>query len=365
MTASSDPAGASSDPAPDEPDGGARTAALPRAVVVLVGLAATVLAVTGMRSIAGIIAPAFLALTLVITVHPLQTWMIRRRLPVWFATLTSLVLLYVLLIGLVAAVGVSVARLATQLPTYSEQFEEFSASVEAWLAGLGVGGDQIQQALERIDLGSVFGVVQAFLSGLLDATSNFVFLLTVMFFLVMDSARMPTRLALAAGSRPDLVGALASFARGIRRYWLVSTVFGLIVAALDVVALYWLGIPLALLWGLLSFITNYIPNIGFVLGLIPPALLGLVEGGISTMIAVIAVYCVVNFVIQTIIQPKFTADAVGLNVTVTFLSLVFWTWVLGALGALLALPMSLFIKALLVDADPRARWVNALISNRP
>jgi predicted PurR-regulated permease PerM len=116
------------------------------------------------------------------------------------------------------------------------------------------------------------------------------------------------------------------------------------------------------LWGLLSFITNYIPNIGFIVGLIPPALLALLEGGVPQMTTVIVLYCVVNFIIQSVIQPKIVGDAVGLSATMSFLSLVFWTWALGPLGALLAIPLSLLSKGLLVDIDPATHWMNPLIS---
>ena len=81
------------------------------------------------------------------------------------------------------------------------------------------------------------------------------------------------------------------------------------------------------------------------------------------MFAVIAVYCVLNFIIQSVIQPRFVGDAVGLSTTLTFLSLVVWAWVLGPLGALLAVPLTLLVKALLVDADPRSRWLVPLLSN--
>jgi AI-2 transport protein TqsA len=92
----------------------------------------------------------------------------------------------------------------------------------------------------------------------------------LLFFLILDSSSFPRRLAAAAAQRPQLVEALASFAGATRQYMIVSTVFGLIVALVDVAALYWLDVPLPWLWGLLSFITNYIPNVGFVLGLVPP-----------------------------------------------------------------------------------------------
>ena len=113
---------------------------------------------------------------------------------------------------------------------------------------------------------------------------------------------------------------------------MVSTVFGLLVSLVDVAALYWLDVPLPWLWGLLAFITNYIPNIGFVLGLIPPALLALLEGGVRQAVLVIVAYSVINLVIQSLIQPKVVGDTVGLSITVTFLSLVFWTFVIGPWG---------------------------------
>ncbi|NHB85775.1 AI-2E family transporter [Tessaracoccus sp. HDW20] len=114
---------------------------------------------------------------------------------------------------------------------------------------------------------------------------------------------------------------------------------------------------------MLTFITNYIPNIGFVIGLVPPALLALVEKGPGAALTVVVAFSLVNFVLQSLIQPKFTGDAVGITPTVSFISLLVWAWVFGALGALIALPATLTVKALLIDPDPRTRWLNAFISN--
>jgi AI-2 transport protein TqsA len=175
----------------------------------------------------------------------------------------------------------------------------------------------------------------------------------------------PIKLEAMHGVHGRFAEAMAAFAVGTRRYIVVSTVFGLIVALLDVGLLYLLGIPLPWLWGMLAFITNYIPNIGFVIGLIPPVLLGLLENGWSGALAVIVGYCVLNVLIQSVIQPRFVGQAVGLSTSLTFLSLVFWAWVFGPLGALLAIPFSLFTKALLIDADPRSRWLLPLLSGGP
>ncbi len=133
-------------------------------------------------------------------------------------------------------------------------------------------------------------------------------------------------------------------------------------AVIDTIELQLMGVPGAFVWGVLAFITNFIPNIGFIIGLVPPALLALLEGGVWKMLAVIVVYCAINFVIQSVIQPKYQADALNLGVSLTFLSLVFWTFVLGPLGALLALPMTMLVRALFVDADPTVKWVGPLLS---
>jgi AI-2 transport protein TqsA len=119
---------------------------------------------------------------------------------------------------------------------------------------------------------------------------------------------------------------------------------------------------------MLAFITNYIPNIGFVIGVVPPAILGLLEGGPAGLLSVLIGYSAINVVIQSFIQPKFVGDAVGLSTSMTFISLVFWAWVFGALGALLAIPLSLLTKALLVDVDPESAWLRPLLaggSSRP
>jgi predicted PurR-regulated permease PerM len=338
------------------------TMGLPRGLIVLLGLAGAVVAVAGLRVFAEILAPVFLALMLTVTASPLSTWLIRRGTPAWLAAAALIVTVYVVLLALGAALAVSVARLVALMPEYQSQLADLRDSASSALAALGVDAANAGDIASVIEPGAVADVLQALLGGLLATVSNAFFLLAVLLFLCLDAVSFPARLRTVAGQRAEVVGALRSFAGGTRRYLLVSTVFGLIVAVIDTLMLWALGIPLPWLWGLLSFITNYIPNIGFVIGLVPPALLGLLEGGVPLMMMVILLYCLVNFVIQSVIQPKIVGDAVGLSATASFLSLVFWTWVLGPLGALLAIPLSLLTKGLLVDIDPRTRWIDSLIS---
>jgi len=336
--------------------------ALPRGLLILLGFAAAVITVAGLKSISGLVAPAFLALVLTIGVHPLRGWLVRHGFPGWAATVVMILTVYAILIALALSLVVSIARFATLLPSYQQDMANLISEATAWLQSVGVGKQQINAVTQAFDPSRLVGVATGFLSGLLSVLSNLFFIVTLLLFLALDAAWFPRRLGAAESSRGGLVAALASFAHGTRRYLVVSTVFGLIVAVLDVGLLYMLSIPVPLVWGLLAFITNYIPNIGFVVGLVPPAILGLLEGGIPGALGVIIGYSVLNVIIQSVIQPKVVGDAVGLSTSLTFLSLVFWAWVLGALGALLAIPLSLLTKALLVDVDPDARWLLPLLS---
>jgi AI-2 transport protein TqsA len=337
-----------------------RDGRLPRGTIVLLTAAGAVLVIAGLHEIADIIAPVFLALVLTVAVHPMDGMLRRWGAKPWAALLLTLVTIYLILIGLAAAAAFSLARLATELPQYKGRGQELIDNVSQTLSNLGIGSQQINAALGNIDIDKVVSELLDVLDGLLAVTGSLVLVVTVLFFMALDAVGFTARLR--SVGRAGLAPALSGFASGTRRYLVVSTVFGLIVAVLDTIALTLIGVPLPVVWGLFSFITNYVPNIGFVIGLIPPALLGLLDGGPWTMLAVIAVYCVINVIIQSVIQPKVVGDVVGLTATLSFVSLIFWTWVIGPLGAILAIPLTVLAKAVLLDMDPRAHWLSVLVS---
>lgn len=152
----------------------------------------------------------------------------------------------------------------------------------------------------------------------------------------------------------------AAYCQGVRKYYVVNASFGLVVAAVDGLALWAIGIPAPLVWAILSFVTNFVPNIGFILGVIPPAVLALVVGGWPLFLAVIAIYSVVNVVLQVLVQPKFVSDAVSLSLTLSFFSVIFWTFLIGPLGAILSIPLTLLVRAIVLEGDPRNRWLRWL-----
>ncbi|MFV0461104.1 MAG: AI-2E family transporter [Actinomycetales bacterium] len=347
-------------------DGGRSQAPRPvlsSTMATALGVAAVCIILAGVKEISSLLGPVILAVILVITVFPVNTWLRSKGVPGWLAsgfTVLSLVLVLTVISG---ALALALAQLINTLPSYAGTWENLYQQGIQLLARAGVTPDQIQTALRSIDPQSLFSYGQRFLSSLSGFGSFITVLLVSMLFMALDAADMPRRFEKMRSTKPNLVESLRAFAFRVRRYWVVSTVFGLIVAVIDGIALYWLSVPMAVTFAILAFVTNYIPNVGFVIGLVPAALMALLDEGPGTALWVVVWYCVINFVVQTLIQPRYTGDAVGLSPTLTFLSLLFWAWVLGPLGALLAVPMTLFLKAIFVDGDPQARWFNAFISD--
>jgi predicted PurR-regulated permease PerM len=319
----------------------------------------------GLRSTANIIGPVFLVITLVITVSPLRGFLVRRRWPSWLASVASLLAIYALLAMILGSVVFAVVRLVDKLPDYASAFQKIFDYLVGVASRLGFGRDQLERLASSVQLSSLAGPAQALVSGISGGLSLILLIVALVIFLAFDASSMPERLAVIRETRPHIAEGLINFAGRVRKYWIVTTLFGLIVAVLDVIALVIIGVPLYITWGVLAFVTNYIPNIGFILGLIPPALIALLDGGVGSAIAVIAVYTAINVIVQTIIQPRFTGDAVGISGTVAFASLIFWAYVLGPLGALLAIPATLFMKSVLLDNSVPANWVNALVTSSP
>ncbi len=336
---------------------------LPRGLTILLGMGAAVLAGMGLWFTGWLVGPVFLALTIVIVVSPLLGWLERHKVPAWLAMVLTILAVYAVLVVLAVVLVISVARLTSLLPQYADRASELVDGATELLARFGVGADQLRSVAGSFDLGRVADVLGTVLSAVSGLASNLVFLLVLMLFMTLEAKVVDRRMARLAEDRPDIATALTGFARGTRKYMVVTTVFGLVGGAVNGIFLAIIGIPLPALWGVLSFITNYIPNIGFLLGLVPPALLALLQGGWQLMVVVIVAYIVLNFIIESVIQPRFVGDAVGLSATTTFVALLFWSWLIGPLGAILAIPLTLLVKALLIDTDPRARWVDAFISS--
>ena len=336
---------------------------LPRALTILLGLAAAVVVILGARELAWLIGPVFLALVIVLLVHPLHTWLRHKRVPEGLALVVLLLAIFGVLVVLGSILVLAVGRLITVLPQYAAEADGLVNSLREFLVSQGISRDSASTLLANVSLGAAIQALTPLFTGVVGLVANAIFLLSLMLFLGIDATGALGRMAAVNRLRPRLGEAFRIFSANTRRFLGVTTVFAVITGLADTLLLLWLDIPLAVLWGLLAAICNYIPYVGFVIGLVPPALLGLLIGDWPLMLTVIVAFIVLNSLFTSLIQPYFVGDAVGVSMPVTLVALVFWGWVLGPLGAILAIPLTLLVKAILVDTDPTAAWANALFGS--
>ena len=328
---------------------------------LLIITASIVIVVAGMRAFADTLNAFFMAALIAMLCTPLQS---RMRARGWSQGL-SLALILVLIVGiglvLVAFIGISTNQVIRKLPDYQQRIQQLETSTWNELDKLGLS-EQTVTALESVNLQSLIPFASTVLRAILDSLGNILLVFLILFYMLMDAPNIPRRMKAVLGEDSHWLVKARLFVLSVQRYMLLKTVFGIIIAAIQTVVMLIMGVDFAVQWGVLAVITNYIPNVGFVLGLIPPVIVTVLEKGPVMAIILIVIYSLINNIIENFVSPKFMGEELGISALFIFLSLIFWTWVLGAAGALLAVPLTLLVKIMLLDADQGARGLVALIS---
>lgn len=327
---------------------------------IMLSIAAAIVVLVGVHAAAGIIGPMALGAVIVIIVMPVRAPLVRRGWPSWLATTMVIVMAYLILAALLAMLVFAGVRFGNLVVDYFDDLRKAIEGLADQLIALGLPNDIVAQVIEYFDPATLFSIAGTVSGVVTTAATAFFFVLAYAIFMAADAARYGTARSVFGATRSAVIDRATAYNAGVRKYFVVNASFGAIVAVVDGFALWALGVPAPVVWAILAFVTNFIPNIGFILGLIPPMIMALVVGGWPLALAVIALYCVVNVVLQVLVQPKFVADSVSLSLTLSFVSVVFWTFVIGPLGAILAIPLTLLVRTLFLEPDPNSAWLRWL-----
>lgn len=337
---------------------------LPPTLRILLGLAAAVIVLTGLSFARELVGPLALAAVIVIICHPVRGPLERRGWPTWAATTAVITLAYVILAFLALLLTYAGSQFVRLVRESADDLTGAAKGLIAWLEGLGLETQASNAATSVLDPGNLLSWAGSLGSAALGILTAFFFVLAYVIFMAADGSRYARAERTFGTTVRPTVARFQAFNTGVRRYYVVNASFGAVVAIIDGLALWALQVPAPVVWAILAFVTNFIPNVGFVIGLIPPALLALAVGGWPLMLAVIAVYCVVNVTLQVMVQPKFVSDAVDLSLTLSFFSVIFWTFIIGPLGAILSIPLTLLVRSLVLESDPQAWWLRWLSGDR-
>jgi AI-2 transport protein TqsA len=337
---------------------------IPRATTILLALAGATVAAFGIAAIRGIFTPIFLALVITICVHPVRRWLQQHGVPRGIATGATIAAGFAVLIGLSVVLIAAFAQFSALLPQYAPQLDQLGASIAQVLESVGFGSEQAQTVLQAFTPGRIIGFITDLLGNITGLAGVLVIILTMLILMAVDGGRVAVLLTHLQFHRPAMATAFSGFAVDVRRYTVATTILGAAQGLFNWLVLFILQVPGAMAWGVLSFICSFIPNIGYFIAIIPPLVFGALSGGWPVVLAVILTYGVINSVIQSIIQPKYIGNAVSLSETLTFVSVLFWAAVLGAVGAILAVPLTLLVRTLLLDSDPSKVWRRALTGDK-
>jgi AI-2 transport protein TqsA len=331
---------------------------------VLIVLAASVIVLAGVYFARELVGPLALGIVLVVICEPVRRPLDRRGWPRWAGTTAVILVAYLVLALMGLLLWVAGVEFAQLIRDYLDQLRGGVDDFRAWLASAGLAQEATDAAASVLDPQALVQLFSSFGGTVLAVLTALFFVVSYIIFTAADAARYRDAERVFGAERRPVLARVRRLNRGIRRYYVVNASFGAVVAIIDGLALWALGVPAPIVWAVLAFVTNFIPNIGFILGLIPPAVLAFVVGGWPLLLAVIAVYSVVNVVLQVLVQPKFVSDAVDLSLTLSFFSVIFWTFVIGPLGAILSIPLTLFVRALVLEGDPGSLWLRWLSGDR-
>lgn len=329
-------------------------------VSLLFVLAALVVLVAGMKAASGLLEPFLLAIFLSIVCGPAMTWLRRRNVPEALAVAIVMCGLVILLVGGMTLVGASLNSFLRQLPQYQAALNDRLVVLLGSLNGHGIELD-VESLRQRFDTSLFLGLIRDLAGGFGAALGNFVLVLLTVAFILLEAARLPAKLRAAfhadAGQGLEMFD---RFAESVKSYLAIKTLISLGTGASIAVAMALLDVQYPLLWGVVAFLFNYIPNIGSFIAGIPPALLAFILDGVGSALMVVGAYVSINMVFGNFLEPRLMGRSLGLSPLVVLLSLVFWGWVLGPVGMVLSVPLTMILR-IAFEVREDTRWLAVLL----
>lgn len=327
----------------------------------IVTMAALVIVVAGMKAAQAIINPFLLSGFIAIICGPPLFWLRKKGLPTGVAILV--VIIGVSLLGLLttAVIGSSVNDFTRELPVYQAKLDNKTAQLADLLSNLGINIED--NALgEYINPSATMHFASKLLNGFGNILSNaFIILLTVIFILLEASSfRVKIKTAFANRRTSFSLVDFDHFISSVNQYMAIKTLVSLATGIFVAAWLAILKVDYPLLWGLLAFLLNYVPNIGSLIAAIPATLLALIQLGSIEALLVAGGYAFVNIIIGNVIEPRFMGKGLGLSTLVIFISMAFWGWVLGPVGMLLSVPLTMTVKIALANSE-ETDWISTIM----
>jgi predicted PurR-regulated permease PerM len=324
----------------------------------IVIFAAFVIVLAGIKAASVIVVPFLLALFLAIIISPLFLFLRRKNIPKPLALLSVLVVLFTIIWKLVIFLGVSVGDFSQNVPQYQAKLQENMIHFFNFLKQYDVEIPQ-EEFFNIISVNSIMAYIAKTLKSFTSLLTNFFMIFLMVAFILLEISSFSRKMEKLNSKTLNFI---AQVSQKIQHFILLKSLTSLATGIIISLSLYYLGIDYAFLWGLIAFLLNFVPNIGSIIASVPALLITLVQYDFKTTLIVGGIYLSVNVIIGSILEPKIMGDGLGLSTLVVFLSLIFWGWLLGPVGMLLSIPLTIMVKIVL-DQKPQTRHIAVLLGN--
>ncbi len=328
---------------------------------VLIQLAAFVIVVLGMRAAQSILAPIFLAAFLAIICFPPLAWLRQKRVPTWLALTLVAGGGIILMLLVVSLVGPSLSNFSAKLPGYQDALTQKRDAILLWLTEHGVDVSELAEQ-RAFDPQRLMRLANTMVSALGSLFSEAALVLLLFLFMLVEATILPQRLTTSLGFSAEQDSQLGRIVDKVRRYNSMKAKLSLLTGVLVAVSLWILGVDFPLLWGLLAFFLNFVPTIGSILAAIPAVLLAFVQHGFGSAAFCALAYLAINVTVGNVLEPRLMGRGFGLSTLAVVLSLVFWGWVLGPVGMLLSVPLTIIV-VIALESTNETRWIAGLLGS--
>ncbi len=324
----------------------------------IVKLAAVVIIIAGLVAAKTIVIPILLAIFITILTSPLLIWLQDKGLNSAMALIGVMVILIAVMSLLGLLMSTSLNDFSSNLPQYEEKLR---ITLNSFLAFMHEKGFEFadKSITEFINPAKIALFASGFVKGFGAALTNGLMVLLLVVFMLLEATVLPKKLH---AIHADASSHAAEFLKNVKEYMMIKGIFSFITGLLVYISLLIIGLDYALLWGVLAFMLNFVPNIGSILAAIPAVLLALIQLGFLGALEVAFVFIVINIVLGSILEPKYMGQGLGLSTLVVFVSLIFWGWVFGPVGMLLSIPLTIMLK-LGLQVNPKTKWIAILLDS--
>lgn len=328
-----------------------------------VGFAALIIIVAGLKAASEIVVPFMLSMFIAILCTPFMAWLTKYRVPTWLAIVIVISLMVLSIASLGVFVGASLDNLYLELPNYRAKLTDDLEQVIGLLNRLGVSVSS-ETITSHFDPGILMQMVANTLSSLGGVLTNLFLVLMTVVFILFEATDFPKKLSIALEDASDSFDHFESFVSSVKRYLFIKTLVSIGTGMGIALWLWILNVDFPLLWGLVAFFLNFVPNIGSLIAAIPAVMLSFVQlGGLEAGLVAFG-YFAINLIMGSIIEPRYMGKGLGLSTLVVFLSLLLWGWVFGVVGMLLSIPLTIIVKIGL-EANPKTRWIALILGSSP